>query len=483
MTQRRDDITRLIDDTASVLFFYVMAQDKDTTPKAPSRMERLIHLAKAMWEYYNTGVWKDTRKTFMVNLVKTVNLTMRGFMDGGLQNKACMMTYRTVLALVPMLALLLAIGRGFGLQDYLQTQLYGMFPGQERMLSMSFKWVDSYLAQASEGLFVGIGILFLLWTLISLLSSVEDVFNMIWNVKNKRSQWRKISDYIAILLILPILLICSSGIRIFMSSALQRIFDFEFMTPLISLSLDAVAVVLCWLFFAGCYAWIPNAKVKFTNALIAGALAGTGFQVLQWIFVSGQMYVAKYNAIYGSFSFLPLMLIWLQLVWLITFIGAGVCYSLQNIMTYSYDDQCSHISVSYRTKVEMAILAVIVQRFKKQLSPLTEQELCDRYELPPRLVSSLIVRLIDENLICHVIIPGTNPEDVDDMPLQPLREPEFYSVGRLVTILDNHGDSDFIPGFSERFGEVITAVDNIEHMIARGEPDVSITSLVIPVED
>ena len=123
MTQRRDDITRLIDDTASVLFFYVMAQDKDTTPKAPSRMERLIHLAKAMWEYYNTGVWKDTRKTFMVNLVKTVNLTMRGFMDGGLQNKACMMTYRTVLALVPMLALLLAIGRGFGLQDYLQTQL------------------------------------------------------------------------------------------------------------------------------------------------------------------------------------------------------------------------------------------------------------------------------------------------------------------------------------------------------------------------
>ena len=205
-----------------------------------------------------------------------------------------------------------AIGRGFGFQNLLQTQLFEHFSAQRQALSTAFTFVDSYLAQSSEGIFVGVGILFLLWTLISLITSVEDVFNLIWGIKQGRSLWRKITDYTAIVLILPILMICASGIMVFMSSTLTSLLPAGFFSPLLKVLFDLLSLVMTWLFFAGSYMLIPNTRVRFGNAFLAGMMAGTAFSVLQWLFVSGQIYVTRYNAIYGSFAFLPLLLICLR---------------------------------------------------------------------------------------------------------------------------------------------------------------------------
>lgn len=125
-------------------------------------------------------MWRDTRSNWRINLLKTLNITVRSFLDTDLQSQACALTYRTVLAIVPALALVFAICRGFGFQNLLQDQLYSLIPSQHQAMEMALKFVDSYLSQASEGIFVGVGILFLLWTLISLLGSVEDSFNQIW---------------------------------------------------------------------------------------------------------------------------------------------------------------------------------------------------------------------------------------------------------------------------------------------------------------
>ncbi|MDE7475814.1 MAG: YihY/virulence factor BrkB family protein [Duncaniella sp.] len=108
-----------------------------------------------LWEYCSVGVWKDKRDTAKVNIIKTLNLTVRSFMSTDLQSSACALTYRTLLAIVPALALLFAIGRGFGFQNLLQSQLYQYFPSQRRALEMAFSFVDSCLEQASEGIFVG----------------------------------------------------------------------------------------------------------------------------------------------------------------------------------------------------------------------------------------------------------------------------------------------------------------------------------------
>ena len=450
--------------------------------KRPSRIasfvNRSIDWGKNAWDYYNNRVWQDTSKSWRVDLVKVINLTVRGFMNGNLQSKACAMTYRTLLALVPLLALLLAIGRGFGLQDYLQQELYSYFPSQQRMLDMSFGVVDSYLAQASEGIFVGVGIVFLLWTLISLLGNVEEVFNSIWGVKNGRTLWRKLSDYTAILLILPILMICSSGINVLMSSTLKHLFQWDFFTPVLTLLLDSVSVVLSWLAFAGAYMLVPNTKVKPLNALVSGILAGTGYQVLQWVFVSGQMYVAKYNAIYGSFSFLPLMLIWLQLVWLITFIGAGLCYSSQNIFQFSFDNQVQRISVSYRLKVELAVLSIIVKRFKNAQPPYTVGEIVKIYAIPPRLAGEIVAQLVDAGMVCHMM-PSDGSGSGDETPLMPTREPAFYRVGNVTEALLNYGVSGFIPGFDRHFASIERAVGCVGHQLAHGNVDMALADLDI----
>ncbi len=252
------------------------------------------------YTYLTDGVWSDTRRTFGVNLVKTLNLSVRSFLNGELQMRAGALTYQTLLAIVPALALVFAIGRGFGFQNLLETQLFHHFPAQRQALSQAFGFVDSYLAQSSEGVFVGVGILFLLWTLISLVGNVENSFNLIWGIKEGRSLWRKLTDYTAIFLILPILMICAGGIMVFMSTTLQTILPFGFLSPIIKVLLDFTSLVLVWLFFTGSYMLIPNTKVKFKNAFIAGMMAGTAYVILQWLFVTGQVYVTRYNAIYGS---------------------------------------------------------------------------------------------------------------------------------------------------------------------------------------
>ncbi|MDE6339111.1 MAG: YihY/virulence factor BrkB family protein, partial [Muribaculaceae bacterium] len=230
------------------------------TDKTKNLFSRVAVRIKKFITYSISGVWNDPRRTTGVRLIRTINLAVNSFLNRGLQNRAMALTYSTVLALVPTIALLVAIGRGFGLQDSLQEELYNFFPSQHTAISTALKFVDSYLNSATQGMFVGIGILFLLWTVISLLSYIEDAFNMIWDVKHERSFYQKITDYIAICLIIPILMICASGVSIFMSTTIQDNLSVPFLTPLVNVILEAAPLLLCWVAFSLSFMLIPNTK-------------------------------------------------------------------------------------------------------------------------------------------------------------------------------------------------------------------------------
>ncbi len=423
---------------------------------------RLSAWFSRMWAYVSGGVWRVTKSNWKVNVVKTLNLTVRSFFNSDLQSTACAMTYRTMLAIVPALALLFAIGRGFGFQNLLENQLYKLFPSQHQALQVAMRFIDSCLAQASEGVFVGIGLAFLLWTIISLLSSVEDAFNKIWNIPTGRSILRQVTDYTAICIILPVLMICAGGLQIMMSTTIQKLLPYHFMTPVMSVLFDVGSYVFTWLFFTGAYMMIPNTKVKFTNAFIAGVLAGTSFQLLQWAFASGQLYVAKYNAIYGTFSFLPLLLLWLQLSWLITLTGALVCYSSQNFFLFSFEHEINHVSLDYRRRVSLGVLTVIVQRFEQKLPPLTAGQISEMCGIPPRLMDIVVADLLAAGLITREF---DSPE-VQSHPLLPSMGLEHYTVSSVLELLRHSGSSDFVVDFDKRFGEVDSMMDNIDAAIA-----------------
>ena len=432
----------------------------------------LWHRVMQNVQYCMQGVWNDSRPLRSVKAVKIVNLSVRAFLDRDLQMRSCALTYSTVLAVVPALAMLFAIARGFGFQNLLQSELFKYFPAQRQALETALAYVDNYLAQASQGVFIGIGLIFLLWTLISLMSNVEDTFNHVWGVKTKRSLQRKFTDYTALFLLLPVLMVCSAGISIFLSDAVQRMFGENPISPMMHRLLAFLPTVISWLVFTAAYSLIPNTRVHFKGALFAGVLAGTMFQIVQWLFVSGQVYVSKYNAIYGSFAFLPLLLVWLQLSWLITLAGAVLTYSWQNFDSFVYRDQAEEISQSYSNRLAIAVLTQAVKRFKRKQGSLTRSELVRDYDIPSQLVDQLLDQLQQCGLLNRVNMANEEKESY-----LPAFDPDDYMLNDVQNRLAGNGNSDFIPKSDSRFANIWASITAIEESKQQAAADISLLDL------
>ena len=190
---------------------------------------------------------------------------------------------------------------------------------------------------------------------------------------------------------------------------------------------------------------------------MAGVFAGTGFLVLQWVFVTGQMYVARYNAIYGSFSFLPLMLIWMQLTWVVTLAGGVICYSSQNIFMYNFDNAIRNMSSSYYSRIVLAVSALAVQDFTAGRGAMRINEAVKVYNLPPRLVALMCDKLVKARVLSVVEVDPKH----DIIGYQPAIDPARLTVAEVFRRLDSIGSSDFIPGFNTNFPGIVDACRRI----------------------
>lgn len=310
----------------------------------------LRHIAtriNAAVRYCSDGVWDDTRTSWGVKLMKICNISIRSFLDGNLQVRACALTYNTVLAMVPALAMVFAVARGFGFQKIVQSELFRHLPSQRQALETLVGYVDNYLEHSSQGVFIVIGLASLIWTLVSLMCNVEDSFNEVWQVKEGRNWLNKFLVYTSVFVLLPFLMLCSAGISVFMSDAVQHVLPGR-LSPVSQFLLNGSPLFISWLVFTLAFWLIPHAKVKLRNAFWAGVITGTLFHLIQWLFLTGQIYVSKYNAIYGSFAFLPLLLVWLQLSWLITLTGVVLTYASQNKDKYNRFKRTRGGRISYR---------------------------------------------------------------------------------------------------------------------------------------
>ena len=281
------------------------------------------------------------------------------------------------------------------------------------------------------------------------------------------------------LLILPVTMICAGGLSVLVSSTLQTILHWDVLTPLVTIALEGTSWVLTWLTFGMLYLLMPNTKVKVTNALIAGVFAGTGFLVLQWLFVTGQLYVSRYNAIYGSFSFLPLLLLWMQLTWVITFSGGVLCYSSQNIFLYSFSDSIDRMSDKYKRCINIAMCAVIVQRFTAGKGATLVSELARDYSFPPRLITMLCERLVSAGVLSVVLVDPAH----DVRGYQPAIEPSEITVGEIYRRLDSIGISDFIPDFDEKFPGVKVAWQKISAAFTPIADDMLLNDIKIEISN
>ena len=430
-----------------------MPKNKPREEKKPIG-ERISALLARTIRFVTYDIWRITEnevsglKEIYINIIKTVILAVRGFQSENLQTKASALTYSTLLSIVPLLAVLLGIAKGFGFQGTVRQELFDYFPGHEMELNKAFEFVESYLAQG--GVIIGVGLILLFYTVINLISSVEDTFNDIWQIQKSRPWYRKISDYLALFLVLPVLMTASSGLSIFMST-LQNSFlgQYLFFTPLVELFLHIAPYIITTLAFTGLYVSLPNTKVRFVNGLVAGFIAGCAFQLFQFIYISGQIWVSKYNAIYGSFAALPLLLLWLQLSWLICLFGAELSYASQNVKKFSFERDSKSISRRYKDFLTLLIASLIVKRFVKGEKPYTADELSDAYRIPIRITTQILYLLTELNIIIEV-----NYGNDDRVAYyQPAIDVNKITVSYLLTRMDEYGSENFKIDTSKLFSK------------------------------
>ena len=399
----------------------------------------------ALWKFLTYDIWRITedevtKTTFSVyNVIKTVYLCINRFTKDRLINKASALTYSTLLAIVPMLAVAFAIARGFGLDNLLEYQVKHAFGGYPEAAEVILNFVNSYLSETKNGVFIGVGLVMLLWSVINLINNMEATFNRIWQVKKARRMYRKITDYFSMLLLIPILLVVSGGLSIYMSTALKHVEDFTLLAPLGKFLVRLIPFVLTWFMFTALYIFMPNTKVQFRHALVSGILAGTVHQAFQYLYIGGQLWVSRYNAIYGSFAALPLFLLWLQISWTICLFGAQLTYAGQNINKFSFDKDTRNISRRYRDFIAVLIMSLIARRFAKGEPPYTAESISEECQIPIRLTN----RTLDELQEIHLLNEVVTDEKSDEIAYQPAVDINRLSVAMLLDRLDCHGSEDF----------------------------------------
>lgn len=399
----------------------------------------------ALWTFLTYDIWRITedevtQRTFSVyNIIKTIYLCINRFTKDRIANKAAALTYSTLLAIVPILAILFAIARGFGFDNLMESQIVSGFGGPTETTEVILQFVNSYLSQTKSGVFIGVGLIMLLWTVLNLINNMEITFNRIWQVQKARSMYRKITDYFSMLLLMPILIVVSGGLSIFMSTMVKNIEDFTLLAPIGKFTIRLIPFVLTWCMFTALYVFMPNTKVKLKHALISGILAGTAHQAFQFLYISSQLWVSRYNAIYGSFAALPMFLLWLQISWTICLFGAELTYAGQNIRNFSFDKDTRNISRRYHDFVSILITSLIAKRFEQNLKPYTAEELSEECQIPIRLTRNILYELQEINLLHEV----ANDQKSDDDAYQPSLDINKLNVALLLDRLDTHGSEDF----------------------------------------
>jgi membrane protein len=330
------------------------------------------------------------------------------------------------------------IAKGFGFQKLLEKELLGKFQGQEEVMNRVVAFAHSLLENTKGHLIASFGILFLLWTVIKLLTQIEHSLNDIWEVKSPRTYGRKFSDYLSIMLISPILFILSSSVTVFITTQIavitQKVALIGMFSPVIFFMVKLIPYGLIWILFIFIYMIMPNTKVNFSSGLIAGIIAGTIYQIAQWAYITFQVGMARYNAIYGSFAALPLFLIWIQLSWLIVLFGAEISFAYQYVDTYDFEPDRRYISPAFKKLLSLQVSRLIISTFLKADPPLSAISISKILQIPIRLVEQILEELVEAG-----IVSDTEVKKNKEMSYQPARDINAITINTVIEALDQKG--------------------------------------------
>ncbi len=357
--------------------------------------------------------------------------------------RATMLTYYTLFAIVPVAALVFGIAKGFSLQARLEVMLTKRFADHQDILNWICQFADTTLERARGGIVAGAGVIALIWTVMWLATNIEKAFNQIWNLPTRRNFFRRFSDYLAIILLTPIILVVLGSAGVLVSTMFNRILSAApWLSSLgmivFSLGMKLFPLLLVCLIFSAIYFMVPNTRVKIGAACFGGLIAGILYQLLQdgFVFLQGTIY--RYNTIYGSFAALPLFLIWVQWSWQITLLGAEIAFVKQHAGTGLFDRSSEEeSSLRVRRDSELALAKIVYRNFADGKGATSCSELFRRMPIPAVVLQRYLCELTAAGILLRV----ENRGDGEEPCFTPGRPTETFTVCDGLEQLDTAGNN------------------------------------------
>ena len=407
-------------------------------------MKNIFEKIKKTLNFIKNDIWRirraqlPTGKSFFVKQVRVLLLSIRGYDEDKCQLRASALTFYSLISIVPVAAMAFGIAKGFGFEKILEAQLRDKLAGHEEILTNIIKFSHSLLANTKGGLIAGVGLVVLLWAVIKLLGQIEYSFNDIWGIKQKRTMGRMFGDYLSLMLVCPVILILSSGVTVFITTQVSLILEkFTILgsfSSILFFLLKMLPYTLMWGLFTFLYIFMPNTKVRFSSGLVAGIITGTAFQVVQWAYITFQIGVVQYNAIYGSFAALPLFLAWLQLSWLIVLYGAEISFAYQNVDTYEFEPDILQASRRLRTLLSLFVTGRLIKNFIRGEKPMTAGEISNQLEIPIRFVNEILSDLGKSNIVSIAEVDG----DIE-RGYQPAVDVSTLTIQHVIDAIERQG--------------------------------------------
>jgi membrane protein len=362
--------------------------------------------------------------------VRLVVVLVRQLMEGDLNLRAMSLVYTTLLSVVPLLAVSFSVLKGFGVHNQVEPLLMKFLsPLGPKGLELTHN-IIGFVENIKVGVLGSLGLVFLLYTVVSLIQKVESSFNYVWQVERLRRLAQRFSSYLSVILIGPVLVFAALGVTAtaMNNSLVQQLMAIEPFGYLLLRLADLVPYLLVIAAFTFIYVFIPNTRVNLGAAAVGGAVAGVLWQSSGWAFAAFIVNSSKYAAIYSGFAIVILLLIWLYLNWLVLLLGAQVAFYVQYPQYLTREPVRLRLSNRLRERLALQIMFMVAEHHVHKREPWTADALVYRLGLPMQPVHQVLELMIDAGYLSET---GDEPpaylprQDVDTIRLADL-----YSVVR-----------------------------------------------------
>lgn len=376
-------------------------------------------------------------RSILNKIIRIYYFSVKSFISNECNLKSALLTFYTLISMVPLLAIIFSIAKGFGFEEFLQKQLLETFKEQQDVISFATRFAYAFISQIESETIIGVGFLFLFFTVFGLFGTIENTLNTIWNVKKYRGLLRRTINYVITLIVFPIFFIATTGITLFINAEVSvRAQQYEFLKYFSEYVLPVLKyapyVVMC-LLFSFIYIYTPNSKIYYKSRIFAGILAGAFFQFWQIIYIDFQVDISSYSIVYGSFAALPLFLIWMQVNFLIFLFGAEIAAQTENdrfFKTVSINDRFTMIT---QKQLALIVLHEITSNFLKGEGAHSIDQISKQLGISLLDARQALHTLEKANIIAEISVTSRSIE-----LYQLIVNPELFTIHEVSDLIDQH---------------------------------------------